>query len=60
VVGAAAVGTISGGAFNPAVALGAAVMGMFAWSMLRVYLRAQLIGGIAASVAFLALNPDDK
>jgi aquaporin Z len=30
--GAAAVGTISGGAFNPAVTLGAAVMGMFAWS----------------------------
>jgi aquaporin Z len=60
VAGAAAVGTISGGAFNPAVALGAAVMGMFAWSTLWVYLLAQLIGGIAASVAFLALNPDDK
>jgi aquaporin Z len=58
--GAAAVGTISGGAFNPAVTLGAAVMGMFAWSTLWVYFLAQLIGGIAAGVAFVALNPDDK
>jgi aquaporin Z len=58
--GAAAVGTISGGAFNPAVTLGAAVMGMFAWSTLWVYVLAQLIGGIAAAVAFVALNPDDK
>jgi aquaporin Z len=60
VAGAAAVGTISGGAFNPAVTLGAAVMGMFAWSTLWVYILAQLIGGIAAGVAFVALNPNDK
>src|SRR6476469_8490242 len=60
VAGAAAVGTISGGAFNPAVTLGAAVMGMFAWSTLWVYLLAQLIGGVAASVAIVALNPNDK
>jgi aquaporin Z len=58
--GAAAVGTISGGAFNPAVTLGAAAMGMFAWSTLWVYFLAQVIGGIAAGVAFVALNPDDK
>jgi aquaporin Z len=31
VAGAVAVGGISGGAFNPAVSLGAAVMQMFAW-----------------------------
>lgn len=60
VAGAAAVGSISGGAFNPAVTLGAAVMGIFAWPTLWVYLLAQLIGGIAAGVAFVALNPDDK
>src|SRR6476646_5796327 len=60
VAGAAAVGTISGGAFNPAVTLGAAVMGMFAWSTLWVYVLAQLIGGIAAGAAFVALNPGDK
>src|SRR6267154_6532487 len=60
VAGAFAVGAISGGAFNPAVSLGAAVMGMFAWPTLWVYLVAQVIAGITAGVSFLALNPDDK
>jgi aquaporin Z len=60
VAGAAAVGTISGGAFNPAVTLGAAVMSMFAWPTLWIYLVAQVIGGTAAGVTFLALNPDDN
>ena len=60
VAGAFAVGAISGGAFNPSVTLGAAVMGLFAWPTLWVYLVAQVIGGLAAGVTFLALNPDDK
>jgi aquaporin Z len=60
VAGAFAVGAISGGAFNPAVTLGAAVMAMFAWPTLWVYLVAQVLAGITAGVAFLALNPDDK
>jgi aquaporin Z len=58
--GAFAVGAISGGAFNPSVTVGAAVMGMFAWPTLWVYLVAQVIAGAAAGVTFLALNPDDK
>src|ERR1700736_3829876 len=36
--GAIAVGGISGGAFNPAVALAGAAMGIFAWPTLWVYL----------------------
>jgi aquaporin Z len=60
VAGAVAVGAISGGAFNPAVSLGAAVMGMFAWPTLWVYLVAQVFAGIAAGVMFLALNPEDR
>jgi aquaporin Z len=60
VAGAIAVGAISGGAFNPSVTLGAAVMGMFAWPTLWVYLMAQTFGGLAAGAAFLALNPDDR
>jgi len=60
VAGAVAVGTISGGAFNPAVTIGAAVMDMFAWQTLWIYLVAQVIAGAAAGVSFLALNPDDK
>jgi aquaporin Z len=58
--GAFAVGGISGGMFNPAVALGAAAAGLFAWSTLWVYLVAQLIAGAAAGLTFRALNPDDK
>jgi aquaporin Z len=60
VAGAFAVGAISGGAFNPAVSLGAAVMGMFAWPTLWIYLVAQVLAGVAAGATFLALNPDDK
>lgn len=58
--GAIAVGAISGGAFNPSVTLGAAVMGIFAWPTLWAYVVAQVIAGLAAGVTFLALNPDDK
>ena len=60
VAGAFAVGAISGGAFNPAVTLGAAAMGMFAWPTLWVYMVAQILAGLAAGVTFLAMNPDDK
>ena len=59
VAGAFAVGAISGGAFNPAVTLGGAVMGVFAWPTLWVYLVAQLAAGGIAGLTFLALNPQD-
>jgi aquaporin Z len=58
--GAVAVGGISGGAFNPAVTFAGAVMHIFAWPTLWVYLVAQVIAGAAAGLTFLALNPDDK
>ena len=60
VAGAFAVGGISGGAFNPAVTLGAATAGVFAWSTIWVYLLVQLGAGVAAALAFRALNPSDK
>jgi aquaporin Z len=60
VAGAFAVGAISGGAFNPAVSLGAAAMGMFAWPTLWVYMVAQILAGLAAGITFLVVNPDDK
>jgi aquaporin Z len=60
VAGAFAVGAISGGAFNPAVTVCAAVMGMFAWPTLWVYLVGQVIAGATAGAVFLALNPDDR
>jgi aquaporin Z len=60
VAGAFAVGSISGGAFNPAVTLGAAAMGMFAWPTLWVYLVAQVLAGAAAGATFRVLNPADR
>ena len=57
--GAIAVGGISGGAFNPAVVLGGAAMGLFGWSTL-IYLVPQLIAGVTAGLVFRALNPADK
>ena len=58
--GAFAVGGISGGVFIPAVALGGATAGMFAWSTIWVYVLVELAAGIVAGLAFLALNPGDK
>jgi aquaporin Z len=50
--GAFAVGSISGGAFNPAVAIGATLMGLFSWSHIWIYLLANLLGGAGAALAF--------
>jgi aquaporin Z len=58
--GAIAVGGLSGGVFNPAVAISGAAIGLFAWPTLWTYLVAQIIAGIAAGLTFLALNPTDK
>ena len=58
--GAFAVGDISGGAFNPAVAVGAMVMGMLPWGNLWLYLAAELAGGAAAAMVFRAINPEDR
>jgi aquaporin Z len=55
--GAFAVGNISGGAFNPAVAVGITVMGLSAWSSIWIFLVANFAGGGAAAYTFKALNP---
>jgi aquaporin Z len=59
-VGAFAVGGISGGAFNPAVAVGAAMMGLLNFSQIWIHIVAELAGGLVAGLAFKFLNPDDK
>lgn len=51
-VGAYAVGTVSGAAFNPAVALGVTIMKLSAWSNLWIFFVANLLGGACASVVF--------
>jgi aquaporin Z len=59
-VGAFAVGSVSGGAFNPAVAIGATVMGLFSWSHIWIYLVANFAGGAAAAYAFRLTQPVDE
>jgi aquaporin Z len=58
--GAFSVGNISGGAFNPAVAVGITVMGISAVANIWIYLVANLAAGAAAALVFKALNPADK
>ena len=53
--GAFAVGDVSGGAFNPAVAAGAMVMGLLPWGQLWLYLIAEIAGAALASLAFRAV-----
>ena len=52
-------GPISGGAYNPAVAIGAALMGLSVTSQLGLFLAANLLGGAAAAMVYRAVNPDE-
>ncbi len=53
-IGAYAVGSISGAAFNPAVALGLTTMNFSVWSNLWVFFVANFLGGICAAILFKA------
>jgi aquaporin Z len=55
--GAFAVGDISGGAFNPAVAVAISILGISSWSNLWIYLVANFGAAIAAAVVFNLINP---
>ena len=59
-VGAFSVGDISGGAFNPAVAVGAASLGFVTWPTVWTHIVADFAGGALAAVTFKILNPEDK
>jgi len=59
-VGAFSVGSISGGAFNPAVAVGISVMGLSSWANIWIYLVADFAGAAVAAAAFKALNPAER
>jgi len=58
--GAFAVGNISGGAFNPAVAVGITVMRLAEWPSIWVYWLAEFVAGTAAALLFRAVNPGDN
>jgi aquaporin Z len=55
--GAFAVGSISGGAFNPAVALGISMLGLSNWANLWIYLLANFGAAIVAAIVFNLINP---
>jgi len=55
-----ALGGISGGAFNPAVAVGITVMGLAAKANLWVYLVGNFAAGALAALVFKFTHPDDK
>ncbi len=55
-VGASAWGGVSGGHFNPAVTLGLAAAGRFAWREVGGYVIAQVVGGAAASTVLFLIG----
>ena len=57
--GAYAVGGISGGAFNPAVAVGLCTMGIVGWGSLWIFLVACFAGGATAAAAYKVVNGSD-
>ena len=56
VVGAFAIGPVSGGAFNPAVGLGITVLRLVDFTHLIVYLIADFLGGAVAAFLFNAFD----
>lgn len=57
--GAFAVGGVSGGAFNPAVATGITLMGLQTWSNIWVFLVGNFGGGAVAALTYKLVNGDE-
>lgn len=53
-------GSISGGAFNPAVAVGICIMQLAGWNDIWIYLVGCFGGGLVAGLIFRFLNPNDR
>ena len=58
--GAFAVGDISGGAFNPAVAVGISILGLSSWSNIWIFLVANFGAAVVAAVVFKLINPPEQ
>ena len=58
-VGAYAVGSVSGASFNPAVTVGGSIMNIFSWSNIWIYLVAEFLGGVVAAYVFRYLHPGE-
>ena len=57
---AVAVGKVSGGAFNPAVAIGVAVLGLANGANLWIYWLSEFLGGAVAAALFLVVNQEPR
>lgn len=57
--GAYAVGSISGGVFNPAVGTGVTLLGLLDWGGLAIYVVTQLVAGAVAGVIFRVSHPGE-
>jgi aquaporin Z len=55
-VGAYAVGGVSGGAFNPAVATGITLMGLSSWGSFWTLIAGEVAGALAAATAYRIVN----
>jgi aquaporin Z len=55
---AVAVGKVSGGAFNPTVAIGVAVLGLANGANLWIYWLSEFLGASVAAVFFLVANQE--
>jgi len=51
---------VSGGAINPAVAIGASTMGLIAPTSIWIHIVGEMAGGAVAALAFKFINPEDK
>jgi len=60
VVMAYALGGISGGAFNPAIATGITLMHIEKMANIWIYLAGDFAGAAIAALAFKVINPEDK
>ena len=58
--GAFAVGGISGGAFNPAVAVGISFLGLSGWANIWIFLLANFAASVAAATVFNLVNAGEK
>ena len=55
IAGAVVIGAITNGVFDPAVSFEDALLGIFSWPTLWVYLVSQLLSGIATTITFVCL-----
>jgi aquaporin Z len=57
---ATVIGKFSGGAYNPAVAIGLSFQKTFCWDQLWIYLAGSFGGAFLASLVYRVINPHEK